>query len=145
MNAGQLHRLARLLREVASAATADPGEVPLAGGHTAIVEDVAYHDGTSVGDIARRTGLAQSLVSKTVAAMRDAGVLVTAGDPADGRRVLVSVSPATRARVFRSRAVRPIEPAIRARRPDVSETDLRRLGELLDELAERLLRPPNPP
>jgi DNA-binding MarR family transcriptional regulator len=139
MNAGQLHRLARLLREVATAATADPGELPVSAGDLAIAEDIAHHESTSIGQIAQRTGLAQSLVSKTVAAMRDAGILVTAPDPSDGRRMLVSVDPATRADLFSSRAARPIDAAIRQARPGASDAEVRRIGELLDDLAARLL------
>jgi DNA-binding MarR family transcriptional regulator len=140
MNAGQLHHLARLLREVATAATADPGELPVSAGDLAIAEDVAHHEGTSIGQIAQRTGLAQSLVSKTVAAMRDAGVLVTAPDPSDGRRMLVSVDPAARAELFGSRAARPIDAAIRKVQPGASDAEVRRINELLDDLAAQLLK-----
>ncbi len=138
VNAGQLHRLARSLRQIASAATADPDEPPVSVGDVAIVEDVTLHEGTSIGEIARRTGLAQSMVSKTVAALRDAAVFRTAPDPVDGRRVLISVDPIARADVFHSRAARPIEQAIRAHRPDASKADIRRISQLLDELSRRL-------
>jgi len=139
VDAGQLHRLARVLREVATAATADPGELPVSAGDLAIAEDIAHHEGTSIGQITQRTGLAQSLVSKTVAAMRGGGVLVTAPDPSDGRRLLVSVDAAIRADVFSSRATGPIDAALHQARPGISPTDLRRFGELLDELAVHLL------
>jgi DNA-binding MarR family transcriptional regulator len=138
MNAGRLHRLARLLRDVATAATADPGELPVSAGDLAIIEDVAHHERTSIGQIAQRTGLAQSLVSKTVAAMRDEGILATTTDPSDGRRILVSVEPATRADVFNARAARPIKAALTQLRPRISAADIRRIDELLDELAARL-------
>jgi DNA-binding MarR family transcriptional regulator len=138
MNAGQLHRLARVLREVATAATADPGESPVSAGDLAITEDVAHHEGTSIGQIAQRTGLAQSLVSKTVAAMRDEGVLMTTPDLSDGRRILVSVDPAIRD-VFNSRAARPVDAALSHVRPGTSAAEIQRIDELLDELATRLL------
>jgi DNA-binding transcriptional regulator GbsR (MarR family) len=69
---------------------------------------VAHNSGTSIGAIAHRTGLAQSLVSKTVATMRDAGVFEVRPDPGDRRRVAVSVSPPSRD-IFRARGDRPIE------------------------------------
>lgn len=138
VNAGDLHQLARLLREVALAATANRGQRGVPVGHLAIVEDVATHHGASVGEIAERTGLAQSLVSRTVASMRDAGVLRTEPDPADARRVRVSVDPKAR-RMFRSRGARPVAPALRDLRPDASSKDLRRAETLLDELASLLL------
>lgn len=139
MNAGQLHRLARVLREIATSATADPGEPRVSAGDLAITEDVADHEGTSIGGIAQRTGLAQSLVSKTVAQMRAAGVMTTTPDPTDARRLLVRVDPATRAGVFSSRAGRPIDAAIGAAIPSASEAEVARISKLLDQLAARLL------
>jgi DNA-binding MarR family transcriptional regulator len=138
VNAGDLHRLARLLRELALTATADPGERRVSPGHLAIVEDVSHNDETSIGEIARRTGLAQSLVSNVVAQLRDAGVFATRADPADRRRVLVKIREAMRRDVFASRGARPIDAAIRTTLPDASEGDVAQIVRLLDELAERL-------
>lgn len=138
MNAGELHQLARLLREMALTATAHRGERGVPLGHLAVVEDVANHRGTSIGEIAGRTGLAQSLVSRTVAQMRDAGILRTERDPADGRRVRISVDPKAR-RMLKSRGARPVAPALRATRPETSAKDLRRAEKLLEELAALLL------
>jgi DNA-binding MarR family transcriptional regulator len=132
VNAGQLHRLARVLQEVATAATADPGESTVSAGDLAITEDVAHHEGTSIGQIAQQTGLAQNLVSKTVAAMRDEGVLMTTPDPSDGRRILVIVDPAVQADVFNSRAARPIDAALSQVRPGTSAAEIQRIDELLD-------------
>jgi hypothetical protein len=53
--------------------------------------------------------------------------------------MLVSVDPATRADLFSSRAARPIDAAIRQARPGASDAEVRRIGELLDDLAARLL------
>lgn len=138
MDAGQLHRVARLLREVALDATADPGETPVSAGDVAIAEDIAHHNKVSVGEIAVRTGLAQSLVSRTIAKMHDAGVVVTERDPSDGRRILISIAPDTRTGLFRSRARRPVEPALRSRYPDSSEAQIARVVALLQELADIL-------
>lgn len=138
MNAGDLHRLARVMREIALTATADPGERRLSPGLLAIVEDVSHNDETSISEIAGRTGLAQSLVSKVVAELRDADVFVTRPDPADGRRVLVTIPEAMRQGVFASRGARPIDAAIRASLPDASDADVARIVRLLDELADRL-------
>jgi len=138
VDAGQLHRVARLLREVALDATADPGETPVSAGDVAIAEDIAHHDKASVGEIAARTGLAQSLVSRTVAKLHDARVVVTERDPGDGRRVLISIAPSVRTGLFRSRARRPIEPALRSRYPESSEAEVARVVALLEELADIL-------
>ena len=83
-------------------------------------------------------GLAQSLVSKTVASMRDEGVLMTTPDPSDGRRILVSVDPAIRD-ILNSRGARPVDVALSHVRPGTSAAEIQRINELLDELATRLL------
>lgn len=139
MDAGRLHRLARVLRALATTASADPDEPGVTPGLLAVVEDVADHDGTSIGLIAQRTGLAQSLVSRTVTAMRDAGILTTAPDPADGRKSLVGVNPDARAGILRARGSRPIDDAVAGLRPEASPEQRRRVSEILDELAELLL------
>ena len=135
MDAGQLHKVARLLREVALDATADPGETPVSAGDVAIAEDITQHEKASVGEIAARTGLAQSLVSRTVAKLSDAGVVVTERDPHDGRRLLISIAPGIRTGAFRSRARRPVESALRSRCPGASGAEIERVIALLDELA----------
>jgi DNA-binding MarR family transcriptional regulator len=91
----QVSLAGRLLREVALDATADPGETPVSAGDVAIAEDIARHEKASVGAIAARTGLAQSLVSRTAAKLHDAGLVVTERDPGDGRRILISIAPAS--------------------------------------------------
>jgi DNA-binding MarR family transcriptional regulator len=142
VDAGQLHKIARLLREVALDATADPGETPVSAGDVAIAEDIAHHETASVGEIAARTGLAQSLVSRTVAKLHEAGVVVTERDPDDGRRVLISIAPGIRTGLFRARARRRVEPALRSRYPDSSEAEIARVVALLAELADILTGEP---
>jgi DNA-binding MarR family transcriptional regulator len=142
VDAGQLHKVARLLREVALDATADPGETPVSAGDVAIAEDIAHHEKASVGEIAARTGLAQSLVSRTVAKLHDARVVVTERDPDDGRRVLISIAPGVRTGLFRSRARRPVEPTMHSRYPDFSEAEIAHVVALLNELADILIIEP---
>jgi DNA-binding MarR family transcriptional regulator len=146
VNAGQLHRLARVLREIAQAATANEGERPVAASTVAIVEDVTDHPQSPITEIARRTGLAQSLVSRTVDRLRAFGVLTAGHDPADGRRTLVSVDPRTRHLDFADRAERPIADAIRQVTAGMSGERLRRIEAALDVLADELLdRSPGAP
>jgi hypothetical protein len=54
-----------------------------------VMADIAYHPGSSVSEITERTGFPQSLVSMSVARLRDFGTVVTEADPADRRRTLV--------------------------------------------------------
>jgi DNA-binding MarR family transcriptional regulator len=139
MNAGQLHRLARVLREIAQVATAKDGERPVAASTVAIVEDVTSHPQSPITDIVRRTGLAQSLVSRTVDRLQALGVLEVGHDPADGRRTLVSVDPHTRHVDFADRAERPIADAIRHVVTGVSDEQLRRIEAALENLGDQLL------
>lgn len=145
MNAGQLHRLARVLREIAQVATANEGERPVAASTVAIVEDVTDHPQSPITEIAQRTGLAQSLVSRTVDRLQAFGVLTVGRDPADGRRTLVSVDPQTRHLDFAQRAERPIADAIR-QVAGVSGEQQRRIEAALEVLGDQLLdHPPGPP
>lgn len=139
MNAGQLHRLARVLREIAQAATANEGERPVAASTVAIVEDVTDHPRSPITEIARRTGLAQSLVSRTVDRLHAAGIFTVGHDPADGRRTLVSVHPETRHRDFAKRAERPISQAMHQVVTGLSDEQQRRVEAALEILAGELL------
>jgi DNA-binding MarR family transcriptional regulator len=144
VNAGRLHRLARVLREIAQVATANEGERPVAASTVAIVEDVTDHPQSPITEIAHRTGLAQSLVSRTVERLQTLGVLTVGHDPADGRRTLVSVDPQTRHLDFAGRAERPIAEAI-GQVAGVSGEQQRRVQAALEVLADELLdRSPGP-
>jgi DNA-binding MarR family transcriptional regulator len=145
VNAGQLHRLARVFREIAQVATANKGEQPVAASTVAIVEDVTDHPQSSITEIAHRTGLAQSLVSRTVERLQILGVFTVGHDPADRRRTLVSVDPQTRHLDFADRAERPIAQAIR-QVAGVSGEQQRRIEAALEVLSDELLdRSPGPP
>ena len=140
MNGSQLHHLARRLRELALAVTSEGDEERVSAGELAIIEDVAAHPATAVGEIAARTGLAQSLVSRTVATTREADVFVATPDPADRRRSLVSIEPTARVQLFRARGSRPIGPelarALAGRTPEErarAEALLAELVALFDE------------
>ncbi|MFC7649112.1 MarR family transcriptional regulator [Streptosporangium lutulentum] len=50
-----------------------------------VVSDLREHPDSSVGEIAKRTGLPQSAVSAAVARLREAGSVVTMTDPGDRR------------------------------------------------------------
>lgn len=128
-----------MLREVAQAATANEGERPVAASTVAIVEDVTDHPHSPITEIARRTGLAQSLVSRTVDRLHGAGILTAGHDPADGRRTLVSVTPEARHRDFAQRAERPISDAIRQVVPGMSSEQQHRVEAALEVLAGELL------
>ena len=119
-------------------ATANEGERPVAASVVAIVEDVTDHPQSPITAIAQRTGLAQSLVSRTVDRLQAVGVLTVEHDPADGRRSLVSVDRRTRHLDFAARAERPIADAIR-QVSGASGEQQRQIEAALEVLADMLL------
>ncbi|WP_158675526.1 MarR family transcriptional regulator [Nocardia stercoris] len=141
MDATSLHLLARQLRSIAFTATGNTGTQRIAPSDYAVIEDVALHPESSIREITERTAMAQSLVSRIVARLRDEGLLWTAPDPADGRRVRVGVDPVVFEEVFRARGRADIHEALATELPQLAPQDRQRVVELLDELAA-LVRDP---
>jgi len=106
MNALDLYLLGRRLMKLGEGAMRPPGAPPVPTGVRLIVTDIAEHPGSPIGEIARRTGLPQSHVSHSVARLRERGAVETEGDPKDGRRTLVRLSPTVSARAARHGAAR---------------------------------------
>jgi DNA-binding MarR family transcriptional regulator len=92
MNATGLLLLSRKLMQIAEAALPQNNKPPTSV--RLVLIDVAYHPGSSITEITDRTGFPQSLVSMSVAKLRDLGVVATEPDPTDRRRTLVR--PTTR-------------------------------------------------
>ena len=78
-----------------------------------VAADIRDHPGTTVTEVARRTGLVQSQVSNCVSRLRSAEALVTEPDPTDGRRTLLHPSPEPSPRMKTVREA-PIAPALAA-------------------------------
>ncbi len=74
-------------------------------GRALVLRDVFANPLSSISEIAVRTGLPQSYVSESVAALCADGVLRTSSDPNDRRRTLTTISPAHRRRVARRASV----------------------------------------
>ena len=72
-----------------------------------VLIDVFENPGSTIGQIVERTGLPQSHVSNSVARLREADVVTTNSDPADGRRTLVSPSRSQRAKAAQRQADLP--------------------------------------
>jgi hypothetical protein len=91
--ASELFLLGRKLMKLGEAAIPPSSRAQAAGGVPTsvrlVMADIAYHPGSSVSEITERTGFPQSLVSLSVAKLRDFGAVVTEPDPADRRRTLV--------------------------------------------------------
>ncbi|MGW1737624.1 MarR family transcriptional regulator [Nocardia sp. NPDC001965] len=134
MDAASLHLVARRLRAIAFVATGNTGRRRIPPSEYAVLEDVALHPGSAIRDITERTAITQSLVSRIVARFRDQGLLATAPDPADGRRVLITVEPGVSEEVFQARGRAPIDLALRSELPHLPPEGRLRVVELLDEL-----------
>lgn len=138
MNAGELHRLARHLRELAVQTTTQPDEPPPSPGLIAVMEDLARWPESSIGETVKRVGLAQSFVSRLVAELRDEGLLTTRPDPEDRRRVRVSLAPGVREDVLMPRARRPLTDTLARQHPGLSLAEVHHAEHLLTELAALL-------
>lgn len=82
---------------------------PINTGVRLVLIDVAYHPGSSIGEITERTGFPQSHVSQSVAKLRELGVLETTVDPVDRRRTLVRPTPVLQQRAARASAATPLQ------------------------------------
>jgi hypothetical protein len=91
MYASELFLLGRKLMKLGEEAIPPSARAQAAGANTSVrlvMADIAYHPGSSISEITERTGFPQSLVSLSVAKLRDFGAVVTEPDPADRRRTL---------------------------------------------------------
>jgi methyltransferase (TIGR00027 family) len=140
MNAGELHRLARRLMEIARAATADHGDPPMSPGELTVFADVMAHPDSSVRDITARTGFTQSHVSASIARLRAAGQAETVTDPADGRRTLVRVTERATTAIVR-RATRPVDDTLAGALYAGDPATVEHVRNLLADLAGLLLPP----
>ncbi len=142
MDAGQLHKLARALREVALDATSDVAEGRPNAAEFLVATDLFEHSPTTVSEIVARTGVVQSQVSTTIGTLRDAGVVAREPDPRDRRRTLLVVPPRVRKKLGTDRGRRGIHAALGAYLAEHEQPsnphDVRRATQLLAELAERL-------
>lgn len=99
-----------------------------------VLIDIAYHPGSSISEITERTGFPQSLVSMSVAKLRELGIVHTEPDPADRRRTLVRPTPRMGERA-RERGSSPIEAAIANQLGPEHEDQLGEVLTALDVLA----------
>lgn len=111
--------------------------LPLPAGHALVLRDVIAHPHSSITDITFRTGLAQSIVSKAVARFHEEGLVATAPDPADGRRLLVEISAQHRREVARKGAV-SVDDALATALEESDRGATAELISALETVAERL-------
>jgi DNA-binding MarR family transcriptional regulator len=136
VNGVELFLLGRTLMKIGEDAMPEPpGGAERHAGSTRLVliaaSDIAAHPGTTVGDIAARTGLPQSQISTAVARLKEAGSITTAPDPVDRRRALISPAAEPSARVAQVRAT-TVDAALATA---LGTDDPQRLREVTDALA----------
>jgi DNA-binding MarR family transcriptional regulator len=103
-------------------------------GRALVLRDVFANPQSPVSAIVERTGLPQSYVSESIAALRDDGILQTAPDPSDRRRTLATISASHRTRVA-ARASTPVDAVLAE---ELGERRARRVLPLLERLAALL-------
>lgn len=132
-----LYLLGRRLMKLGEQAVPPSASTRMPVSTRSVLVDVLTHPGTSVGEVAGRTGFPQSLVSAAISYLRANGALVTAPDPVDRRRTLASGAPDLPARVAQV-GTGTIDSVLAS-----ATTDPEAAHALLDRLAT-LLRDPDP-
>lgn len=140
MNGVELFLLGRTLMKIGEQAMPQPkGDGPRGSVRTVLVVlgDVVAHPGTTVSEIAARTGLPQSQVSTAVARLESTGSIEGVPDPADRRRRLIRPAATPSARVAEVRAA-TIDDALTAALPDPGPEAVGEVTAALEVLARHL-------
>src|SRR5580692_7622023 len=144
MNTGELFILGRRLMKVAEdhLPMGPKGRVNTTS--RLILIDVAANSGTSISEIVHRTGFPQSLVSSTVAKLKEIGVVDTRADTTDRRRTLVTVTPMANDRARNNPAsAAPMERTLADAMLGASAHEVAQVVAALEVLARHLI--PNVP
>jgi DNA-binding MarR family transcriptional regulator len=131
--------LGRQLTRIGEHALRGGSGAEMTNGRALVLRDVFANPDTSISAITARTGLPQSYVSESIAALRERGILDTAPDPQDRRRTLATVTAAHRRRVARRASIavdRTLANDIGEERARVALPLLTRIAELLTEAEE---------
>lgn len=140
MNPAELILLGRTLMKIGEQALPAPATGRHSGGERTVVivmNDVYENPGTTVSEVARRTGLPQSAVSGAVARLREVGSVLAEPDPADRRRQLLRRDPDLTPR-RRTVATADITDAVAAALGEHEEADLAQVLAALETLGHRL-------
>ena len=149
VNGIELFLLGRTLMKLGEEAIPTAGLKRYSTSHRSVLivaSEIREHPGISVGELATRTGFAQSKVSACVARLREAGSIVTKADPADRRRLLIWPATEVSERVAEIRSA-SVDATIAAA---LGTDDPRRIAEVVAALEllagrlspEALTRPP---
>jgi DNA-binding MarR family transcriptional regulator len=134
----RLNRLARQLREIALKASQGGAELTISASELAVVETVARTPDSTISEISRSTGLAQSWVSTIVREMSEQGVFQHSKDPNDRRQTRVRLDPEIHRRTLEDYGTRPIDEAVAGAAPHLDGPSVQRVKTLLVELDQLL-------
>jgi DNA-binding MarR family transcriptional regulator len=126
--------LGRQLTRIGEHALRGGSQTEMTNGRALVLRDVLANPDASVSAITARTGLPQSYVSESVAALRDRGILETTPDPQDRRRTLATVTTAHRRRLAKRASV----PVSMTLAKDIGEERAHIALPLLERIAELL-------
>lgn len=143
VNGVQLFLLGRTLMKLGEQALPEVGD---AGSRAVLVvlADILDNSDSTVGEIAARTGLAQSAVSMAVVRLRETGSVVARTDPRDRRRTLLRHADRVSDRVAEVRAY-TVDDAI-GRALDTDNTgEIRDVVHALEAVSQRLGLPSGQP
>jgi len=106
--------------------------------HVALLAQVGTEDGRSVGELANELGLSLPAASTLIRDLEEHGLLERSEDPADRRRTVVDLAPATAAavRAWLTGRDRPLERALTSLDEGERTAFLKGLGALADALME---------
>jgi DNA-binding MarR family transcriptional regulator len=139
VNGLELFLLGRRLMKLGEEAIPSSGFRELTTSVQSVLVDAFSYPGSSVSEIALRTGFPQSHVSMSVARLRELGALKTEVDPADRRRTLVRATSAALQRGA-ERGSEPVDATLLAAMgAEATEEDLARALAALDLLASALM------
>ena len=132
-----LLRAARLFNEAAIARVNASGGPPLREAHTRLLPHLG-RTGIRATELARRVGVSKQAVGVLVDEMVGWGVVERLRDPADGRALLVRLTPAGQAATLRGLGV--LDTLAAELEEELGEKALRKLHKRLGQLVEALER-----
>jgi DNA-binding MarR family transcriptional regulator len=115
-----------------------PGAGPLGQRHVAVLVMLGAGEPLSVSDLAQRAGLTVAHASLVIGELSKAGLVERDHDPADRRRILVSLSGTAQPAVaeVRERQAKPVLQFLDELGADEAETFIAQLGRLLSLLQD---------
>ncbi|MGN6799534.1 MAG: MarR family winged helix-turn-helix transcriptional regulator [Gaiellaceae bacterium] len=138
------HQLRRVMRGMWSRRRPTPELLALVEGaslgrrHVALLAQVGGEGDRSVGELARELGLSLPAASTLARELEEHGLITRSEDPADRRRTVVGLAPATEKAVrgWLASRLRPLEEALASLTDAEQEAFLKGLAALADALME---------